>query len=59
MVEYGTYEMYDLREDPKEEYDLSKSHPERTQQLIQKLRRWEKEVGAPPLTPNPGYAPEE
>jgi len=59
VVEYGTYELYDLRADPKEEHDLSKSHPDRTQQLIQKLRRWEQEVGAPPLTLNPGYAPED
>ena len=34
---------------------LSASNPEKMQQLIQKLRRWEKEVGAPTLTRNPDY----
>jgi arylsulfatase A-like enzyme len=53
VVEYGTYELYNLKEDPKEELDLSKNHPERTQLLIQKLRQWEKDVGAPGLAPNP------
>ncbi len=56
VVEYGTYELYNLKEDPKEEHDLSTSHPEKRQQLIQKLRRWEEDVGAPELTLNPDYA---
>jgi arylsulfatase A-like enzyme len=55
VVEYGTYELYNLKDDPKEENDLSKSHPEKMQQLQQKLRRWEKEVGATELTLNPDY----
>ncbi|VGO19223.1 sulfatase [Pontiella sulfatireligans] len=55
-VEYSTFELYNLKDDPKEEHDLSKSHPEKMQQLTQKLRRWEKEVGAPELTLNPDYA---
>ena len=56
VVEYATYELYNLKDDPKEEHDLSKSHPEKTQQLIQKLRQWEQKVGAPKLTANPDYA---
>jgi arylsulfatase A-like enzyme len=56
VVEYGTFELYNLKDDPKEENDLSKSHPEKVQELIQQLRRWEKNVGAPELTQNPEYA---
>ncbi|MBT3376972.1 MAG: sulfatase [Lentisphaerae bacterium] len=57
VVEYGTYELYNLEDDPKEAHDLTKGHPERAQQLIKKLRRWERDTGAPPLTLNPDYAP--
>lgn len=55
VVEYGTYELYNLKDDPKETKDLSKSHPEKLQELIQKLRKWEKKIGAPELTLNPDY----
>ncbi len=55
VVEYGTFELYNLKADPLEQKDLSKSHPEKTQELIQKLRKWEKKVGAPPLELNPDY----
>lgn len=54
-VEYGTYELYNLKNDPKEENDLSKTHPEKLQYMQQKLRAWEKRVGAPKLTLNPEY----
>ncbi|MBL7077090.1 MAG: sulfatase [Kiritimatiellae bacterium] len=55
-VEYSTYELYNLKEDPREEKDLSKAHPEKLQRLIRKLRGWEEKVGAPELTLNPDYA---
>ncbi len=55
VVEYGTFELYNLKDDPKEENELSKSHPEKLQRMIQKLRRWEKEVGAPEQKLNPDY----
>lgn len=55
VVEYGTYELYNLKDDPKEENDLSKSYPEKTEDLIRKLRKWEETVGAPELTLNPDY----
>jgi arylsulfatase A-like enzyme len=55
VVEYGTYELYNLKKDTKEEDDLSGSHPEKLQALIQKLRRWEERVDAPELTLNPDY----
>jgi arylsulfatase A-like enzyme len=56
VVEYGTYELYNLKDDPKEAKDLSVSHPEKLQEMISKLRKWEKNVGAPELTLNPDYA---
>ncbi|MBI9072962.1 MAG: sulfatase-like hydrolase/transferase [Melioribacteraceae bacterium] len=55
VVEYETYELYNLKEDPKEENDLSESSPEKRMELIKKLRLWEKKVGAPKLTLNPDY----
>ncbi|MDF7824055.1 sulfatase [Pontiellaceae bacterium B12227] len=55
VVEYGTYELYNLKDDPTEENDLSKSHPEKIQELIQKLRKWKQQVGAPELTDNQDY----
>ena len=55
VVEYGTFELYNLKDDPKEENDLSESQPEKLKELIEKLRSWEKKVGAPELTLNPDY----
>lgn len=55
VVEYGTYELYNLKDDPKETKDLSETHPEQTQKMIQRLRAWEKQTGAPELTLNPDY----
>lgn len=55
VVEYGTYELYNLTDDPREENDLAASHPEVAESLLRKLREWETSVGAPPLMPNPEY----
>ncbi|CAA6678654.1 MULTISPECIES: sulfatase [unclassified Lentimonas] len=55
-VEYSSYELYNLKNDPLESKDLAPSHPEKVQQLEQKLRAWEQQVGAPELTPNPDYS---
>ncbi len=54
-VEYSSYELYNLKNDPQETKDLTASHPEKVQQLTQKLRDWEKQVGAQPLELNPTY----
>lgn len=59
VVEYGTYELYNLKDDPTEEHDLAKSQPEKMQELIGKLRKWEKQVGAPSLEFNPDYVLED
>lgn len=55
VVEYGTYELYNLKADPLEERDLSSSHPEKLQYMQKKLRTWEKKVGALPPELNPNY----
>ena len=55
-VEYSSYELYNLKNDPLESKDLAPSLPEKVQQLEQKLRAWEKQVGAPELTLNPDYS---
>ncbi len=56
VVEYGTHELYNLSDDPTESNDLSGSKPDELQRMRQRLRRWEKEVGAPALQRNPDYA---
>lgn len=39
-------ELYKLQDDPGEQHDLSKSKPERTRQLREKLRNWQKSMNA-------------
>lgn len=39
-------ELYNLAEDPGEQHDVSKSYPEKTQQLLDELHRWQVELGA-------------
>lgn len=55
-VEYGTYELFNLKDDPLEAKNLASSQPEKLQYLQRKLRDWEKSVGATPLQQNPDYA---
>jgi arylsulfatase A-like enzyme len=39
-------ELYDLKQDPGEQHDLSKENPERTKKLRAKLQAWQKQMGA-------------
>lgn len=39
-------ELYNLRDDPGEQHDLSESHPEATQRLLEQLETWQKRLGA-------------
>lgn len=59
QLEYGTVELFNLRDDPGERRDLSRAQPERTAQLLAKLHAWQKSVGAyiPTRNENPGPAP--
>ena len=41
-----TVELYDLRADIGEQKDLSNEQPEIAQRLLQKLKAWQKSVGA-------------
>jgi arylsulfatase A-like enzyme len=53
--EYDSFELFNLKDDPKEEKDLSASMPEKRQELNKKLQQWLKDVGAPELIENSGY----
>ncbi len=55
FVEYDTYELYNLKADPNESKDLSKTQPEKAEQLRKELDGWKGQVGAQPLVLNPNY----
>ncbi len=55
--EDGRNELYDLSVDPREESDLSRTHPARTSQMWNQLERWLKSVGAKFPQSDPRYDP--
>ena len=55
---YDTVELYNLAKDPSEKKDLSKSNPEKTKELQDKLVAWQKRMKAKMPVPNPNYDPE-
>jgi len=56
--EDGDLELYNLREDIGETTNLAKKNPDKTEELLRKLKAWQKEIGAPiPNQPNPKYDP--
>jgi len=55
--EFGTLELYNLKEDIGETTDLAERMPRKARQLHQMLRRWRKEVNANMPRPNPDYKP--
>jgi len=56
--ETGRRELYHLRDDLGEQRNLADSNPAMTEQLLQRLRKWRRDVQAPvPSTPNPKYRP--
>ncbi|PQO42679.1 DUF4976 domain-containing protein [Blastopirellula marina] len=57
FYEFDQVELYNLASDPGEQHDLSKSQPEKTAQLREKLRAWQKEMNAKMPQPNPQYKP--
>ena len=57
FYEYDNVELYNLAKDPGEQHDLSASMPEKTAELRQKLRAWQKEMHAKMPEPNPNYRP--
>ncbi|MCA9053457.1 MAG: sulfatase [Planctomycetaceae bacterium] len=50
-------ELYHLSADLSEEHDLAAEHPDRVQNLRQRLAAWRKQVGAVMPTPNADYDP--
>jgi arylsulfatase A-like enzyme len=48
-------ELYNLKDDPREQHDLSANQPQKTKELAAKLNRWQTQVGAKMPTANPDY----
>ncbi len=54
--EDGGLELYNLRDDIGETKNLANVHPEKTQELLRRLKTWQQEIHAPiPNKPNPAY----
>jgi Ser/Thr protein kinase RdoA (MazF antagonist) len=54
----GHLELYDLRHDPSEQHNLAQAQPQKAQELLAVLKRWQESVKAPiPADPNPYYNP--
>lgn len=61
LIEYfedNTVQLFNLREDPGEQHDLSKSQPAKVNELREKLHQWRKSVNAQMPVPNPGFTGE-
>jgi arylsulfatase A-like enzyme len=58
FFEDGHLELYDLRNDLGEQYNLAMQYPEKTKELMQEMLLWRKELKVPyPLEKNPEYDP--
>ncbi|MCA9065405.1 MAG: sulfatase [Planctomycetaceae bacterium] len=53
----NSLELYNLSHDIGEQNNVSGQHPQRTQELLQRLRSWRKATGARMPTKNPDYDP--
>jgi arylsulfatase A-like enzyme len=57
--EYDSYELFNLKEDISEQYDISERRPELAKELFFELKEWVKNTQAPvPNIPNPLYNPQ-
>jgi arylsulfatase A-like enzyme len=52
-----TVQLFDIKTDPGEQHDLSRSMPEKVKQLTEMLHAWRKEIHANMPSPNPEYDP--
>ena len=52
------FELFNLKEDVSEQYELSDKHPEIVAELNRKLENWLRETGARMPKPNPDYNPQ-
>jgi len=55
--ENNTVQLFNLKNDPGEQYDLSKTQPEKAKELKALLDQWRKDVNAQMMPPNPDYDP--
>jgi len=55
FFEDDTVELYDLSADPGEKNDLSSEIPEKAEEMLELLHRWQHEVGAKGMHPNPDF----
>ena len=59
LIEYfenGDIELYNLKDDPREQTNLSKTNPEKAQELLVELKAWRKLTNAPvPTKLNPDF----
>ena len=53
FYEEDKLELYNLKDDLSEKNDLSESNPKKTKELLDMLRRWQKQTNAKMPTPNP------
>jgi arylsulfatase A-like enzyme len=51
-------ELFNLRQDLSEKYNLVRLHPEKAEQLHTRLKAWRQKLGATMPSPNPRYKPE-
>lgn len=58
FYEFDEVELYNLKEDIAEQNDLSKSNPQKTQELQDKLARWQQQMHARMPFANPDYDPD-
>lgn len=59
LIEFfeGEVELYNLKEDLSEQNNLAHAHPERVNELLNKLHAWQDEVNAVKPVPNPDWKP--
>ncbi len=50
-------ELFNLADDIGEQNNLADKHPDKVKDLLGKIQRWRKDVGAKMATPNPAYDP--
>lgn len=58
LLEYyenGTVQLFNLKTDIEEQYDLSYSEPEKANDLRNRLHKWRQEVNAQMMLPNPDF----
>lgn len=58
FYEYETSELYNLKNDPGEQQNLAKKHPQVAKELAAKLQRWQRKMNARMPLPNPDYRDE-